>query len=939
MARQHDYAAKFIERPLPVQVTLISQPIRVAYTNFVFGKNSENMSFKQVQPLIQTKLQPPIVAPNTLSRPQLVQRLQNGRFRKLTLISAPAGYGKSVLASMWQAACDCPVAWISLDENDNDLGVFLSYVINAIQIIYPDAYKETAILLNGIQLPSSNVLLTSLINETVELSQPLTLIFDDYHLIQNADIHQFMRQCIDYQTDQTHFVFVTRQDPPFDIANLRAKSQLNEIRLTDLRFSEKEAQDYLSTHLTQDIPEATVQTLLQRIEGWPAGLRLTVLAMRHHKNQSQFLEAFKGTSQYVMDYLLSQVLSQQTQSVQKFLLYTSVLDRFCVPLCDALLAGEDQDIKPDSQEILDFLQQEQLFLIPLDHEGQWFRYHHLFRDLLRHQLSAVASEATINQLHWRVSTWFAEQGLIEEALAYAFLTNDIEWAVQVFAQARYSLINLTQWQTIKRLLYRFPREVIERSPDLLLSESWLFYHHSRLTKLPNTLVTIDQLIQNSDLAPDKKSHLSGELFTLQSFLLYYVPDRENCALQAEQAIKLVASELWAVRILARLLLALTHQIVGDVNRAYTTIYSSFDVESEQSDRLTAHVLVTACFIDFLSANLNSMHQHAAQIVALDRDRHSLSMMGYGHYFLGTALFLQNDLTAAKQQFAFADQHPQATYTDSYVYSICGLARIYQAFGQDQQARELVDNALAYLLSNGNVMMLSVMQAFQAELAYRQGRLVTALQWANQFDTPPPLTSVPWLYAPHLTLVRIWLAENSEHSRKKSADLLNQLRAFLETTHNTLILTKTLILQASLYQQNADDAAAQNALEQALLLATPGNIVRPFVDAGASIYPLLDSQTSQNADSRALRAKILKAIAPTVNDIAAQTVIEPLTERELDILALLARRQSNKEIAQKLSISPHTVHSHVKNIFTKLDVHNRRQAVNRARELSLITPTS
>jgi LuxR family maltose regulon positive regulatory protein len=383
--------------------------------------------------LIRTKLQRPTIGLDILPRTRLIERLDDGKYRKLTLISAPAGYGKSILASAWQEACSCPGAWLSLDENDNDLGVFVNYFISAIQTMFPESFTETKALINGQKRPALDIVSTYFVNETASVSQPFMLVLDDYHVIFNQDIHRLIGNLIQYLPAPMHLVLITRQDPPLDITNLRAKNQVTEIRLAELRFNEEEALKYLDSKLGDSITPDLAHELFQRTEGWAVGLRLALMAWRHQVDQDRFLENFQGTNRYIMSYLVSEVLSQQSRSVQTFLLQTSILDRFSAPLCDALLVKEDSDPITSSQEIIDRLLQDNLFLIPLDNQGEWFRYHHLFQDLLRYRLSSTFSERALSQLHVQASSWLGEQGFIEEALDHAFRADDMDRAAQIVA--------------------------------------------------------------------------------------------------------------------------------------------------------------------------------------------------------------------------------------------------------------------------------------------------------------------------------------------------------------------------------------------------------------------------------------------------------------------------------------------------------------------------
>lgn len=894
--------------------------------------------------LIRTKLQPPTIGPDILPRPQLIEHLENGRHRKLTLISAPAGYGKSVLAGIWQNKCACPVAWLSLDKHDNDLGVFLSYVVNAIQTSFPDMYPNTAAMLNGLHLPPLELLTTSLVNETIAVPQPFLLVLDDYHLIHNPDIHQLIDTLIQYQSPHMHLVLVTRQDPSLDIVNLRAKNQVTEIRLADLRFNKTEAQEYLSHNLSNESSPELMLQLFQYTEGWVVGLRLAALALRNQVDKVRMLETYQGANQYIMSYLVSEVLAHQPQSMQTFLLVTSLLDRFCAPLCDALVQTANLESQTSSQAILAQLYQKNMFLIPLDHQNEWFRYHHLFQDLLRQQLRTAVSETDINELHSQASDWLAQQGLIEEALDHAFWANDTQQAIQIVAQARYRLMNATEWQRLQQLIRRFPRAVIDHSPDLLMAETWLCYHQGQLTRVPILLAQLTQLLDETAVDPENETHLMGEINVLLSILSYFTVDIDSIRTQAEQSLTQIAPELWGVRILARLMLALAQQIAGELSNTYATMFSNFIEESEQSNQFKVITLVTSGVVEFIAADTVSMKQNATQALTLCQDEGASEMIGYAHNHLGTVAYLQNDFSTAEEHFTFVHKRPYSTYGENFVPSSCGLALIYQARGQEQEARDVVEAALAFFLATGNPQLLLLMKAFQAELALQQGQLSIALQWAAQFDSPPPLLPMYHFYAPHFTLVNIWLAENTSDSRKKAADLLVEIKTFLEFTHNAIFMIDTLALQAVMYQADGDEALAITTLEKALTLALPGGIIRPFINLGQAIGQLLDKLPAPEPELVAFKTRILTALTPATNQLASlqenndlQPLPEPLTNRELDILTLLTQRQTYREIAQELLISPHTVHSHIKNIYSKLNVNNRRQAADCAIELGLVTP--
>jgi ATP/maltotriose-dependent transcriptional regulator MalT len=386
-------------------------------------------------------------------------------------------------------------------------------------------------------------------------------------------------------------------------------------------------------------------------------------------------------------------------------------------------------------------------------------------------------------------------------------------------------------------------------------------------------------------------------------------------------------------------------LAGDLASAYTTIYTSFDDEPSQCDSLKAIVLVTACFIAWIAADMRTLRQNAAQVIHLSQNPRSPGMLGYGHYFSGILAYHRDDLLAAERHFAYVVQRPYSTYDDSFTYSACGLALTYQAQCREQEARDTVDAALAYLLATGNTELLSVLYAFQAELSLRQGQLSAANQWAERFEPLLPLSPMTQIYTPHMTMVKVWLAINTASSRENATNLLAQLKEFLEFTHNSIFLIKTLALQTMLHQLNGDEKAALDTLEQAIVLAMPGNLIRLFVDLGPSMGNLLYKLPAKGPEMAAYKENILAAMASLTSqqssglseNSGSQPLGKPLTDREMDVLVLLSQRQTDKEIAERLVISFYTVRTHARNFYSKLGVNNRRQATIRAQKLGLISP--
>lgn len=896
-------------------------------------------------PLIQTKLNRPPLPVDLVPRPRLTEWLEQRWDRPLTLVSAPAGYGKSTLISCWLENVDRPTAWVSLDEHDNELGSFLSYFLAAILTIFPSALPESQSLLNTPSLPPISAIAKNLINELDRINKPFTLVLDDYYRIESQAIHDLLNELLLHSPRNMHLVLGTRMDPPLPLVTLRASGQLTEIRSQDLRFNQDETLRLLQKMIGLPVDQADVIEIDAQAEGWVTGLRLAALAMRHRIGIGSQPGGISAQNRYVTEYLVNEILTNLAARLSDCLLRTSILERFCVELCEVVCHQEEEpqdngSTQPDlsGAQFLQWLQASNLFVIPLDDQHEWFRYHHVFRDFLQGELAHRLSPAEIEQLHAAAGRWYAQNGWIEEALYHLLATDDIEAATQLVAQHRHSMMNTTQWPRLERWLNLFPIETVETSPELWILKTWLVYHRGQWSDLPALLQHLEAITaQIPDWEIDH--NLLGEISTLRSLILYFAGDAEGAITQARRALKNLAPELWIVRVLARMYLSGSLLLSGDENGSYQTFYGSLEEEKFQNKRFSATLLMTACNIHWVTADLQSMARAAKRCIALCQEIDFQEILGYGNYQLGRVLYHQNSLVAAEELFARVVARPYQNYGMCYTNSACGLAMTYQALGRESEAREVTEGAIAFLLETGNNTQLPLVLASQAELALRQGSLSIASQWSKKLEPVPPLAPMPWFLTPHLILVKVWLAQNTSTSLAKAAELLNQLGEYLADIHNTRFLIETLALQALLKQALDDQPAALIVLEKALRLAQPGGFIRLFVDLGAQMAVLL-SRLHLDRELDVYIDQIQSAFPGTQEKTRSMShgeLLEPLTNREFQILELLGNRLTNKEIAAQLVISPGTVKGHTINIYQKLEVNDRRQAVEKAINLGILSP--
>ena len=902
-------------------------------------------------PLIRTKLQRPPVVGDHVHRLHLLQRLDQRRQRPLTLISAPAGYGKSTLVSCWLESIDLPCAWLSLDESDNDLYLFLSYILAAVQTISPAAGKEIQSILNAPQLPPHSILSNILINEMDKIKQAFILCLDDYHVIQNTAIHNLFVDILKHPPHGMHIVLASRIDPPLPLASLRARGEMTEIRIQDLRFSHAETAEFLQQMMGKKLEENIVALMGQKTEGWVTGLRLVALSLRDSEDLSRVLTDLPNDNHYVMDYLVSEVLSQQQPNIQEYLLSTSILNRFCAPLCEALcnsgaLSG---GCEINGSEYIDWIKQANLFVISLDDEHRWFRYHHMFRELLERNLKRRVSPDDIDALHRSAGKWFGDRGLIEEALQHYMAGGDPQSAARLIVRHRYDLMNQEQWLRLERWLSMLPTESLEKTPELLIIKAWLCEIQVRLLEMEAVLNKLETFIA---AAPSKTisgwKALIAEFNVLRSFIFFLQADGQGTISHTKSALEEVNPQALSVQGICRTMMAAGFQMTGQLKKAYATLHNALKKEVPQGTAYHSWVLSGLCFIHWIAADLTGLRQGALQLLKLGQDFNLPRSIAFSHYFLGIFHYLRNEVDESEPPLQLAVQDLYKADTVNYSHSTFALALCLQAQTQPDSAVEILENLIGRALESNNAELLTISQAFQAELALRQGNIPKAQHWARNYD-PHPFYPGYRFYLPQLTLVKVHLALNTKKSQQQAHDLLDQLHNYYSAIYNTCFLIDILALQALTYDARLEETQAFEKLAESLRLAEPDKIMRPFLDLGQKMADLLRRLAKQGIPSKfigillkAFRKEMAVAAqsnlsiqAPIELPSANTGNIDSLSKREREIMTLLARRLSNKEIAERLFLSPKTVKAHLYNIYQKLDTKNRRQAVERARALGIV----
>ena len=895
------------------------------------------MSNPAHESLLQTKLHPPQLSRSLIARPRLLEQLQSPT--SLVLVIAPAGYGKTTLVSSWLETVSLPSVWLAIDESDNELATFAQYLIAAIQSRFPGVGARTLKLLSSSATPRVETVSHSLLNELSELNQEFILVLDDYQFIHSGAIHRLLTEILRHPPSALHLVVSARNDPALPLPGLRARGLVTELRAHDLSFSLDEATDFLRNAMKLDLSDEEIAVLKNNTEGWAASLRLAAIYYRQAGGPGLSAADLRRDNRYLVDYMVEQILAFIPAGVRDFLFRTSILDQLCAPLCDGIMGFDAEAGK--SQQILRWLEDLELFTLPVARQPGWFRYHHLFRQFLAHELTVASSPPEIARLHLRASAWFEEQGALNKAIMHAFAADDPSAAKAIFARHRRDLTNADDWYAVQRLLKLYPREVIDHDPELLLAEAMVLLFQTQHRLVAEALDRAETVIADAGLEHTERERLEGELAARRAALAYWGGDLAQSSAQAQIALHKIPPEWWQLRLHTKLFLGICFQIEGDLAKAL----SLFDESAQPDLGPTYHIrrLGQACFIHWAAGDLAEMERAALQMLSeSSRGQAPPEGVNWAHFFLGLAHYHRGEPGPAEHELAPILLRPEQAHMMAFISSAALLALISQTRGQRERAHELCDALLSFSRDAGSIPGMAAAAALKAELALNARDLERAAEWAEGFRLPE-FVRLPHFYAPVLTYVRILLALDTSPSRRRAATALSTLERVLGAEHQTILLLAVKALKATLLMRKGEGRKARAELETAIQLAEPGGSVRIFVDIGKPVRPMLIELKKEGIHS-AFISRILSALdqesaLDALNKIPAvigrdHGIALGVTRREEEVLGLLEKRYTNGEIAEALAISEETVHTHIKHLSGKLGVRGRRAIVEKARELAL-----
>jgi len=924
-------------------------------------------------PILITKLHLPVRRPDLVSRPRLLAQLDAGlrQHRKLTLISAPAGYGKTTLVTDWlHGQAEARFAWLALDEADNDPQRFLDYVLSALQRVEPACGEGARSLLHGPQSASGTACLTLLLNDLATLEVPLILVLDDHHVIRSPEVHELLDFLLAHAPGTLCLVLLTREDPPLALSRLRARGQLTELRAADLRFTHEEATTFFRETLGLTLDAEAVATLETRTEGWVASLQLAGLALQSQVEQQTFLAQFGGSHRYVIDYLLDEVLRHQPPAVRNFLTCTSILERLCAPLCDALLDdaalgdGEQKVATADSLQeteatsegeqspphtpklrlgdgistpspsaaILQTLEKANLFLVPLDAHRTWYRYHHLFADALRSGLAPDTAQA----LHQRAAHWFAGQGLRQEAIQHALAAGDFSTAAAWIADASETLIRNGRIVTLLGWLDAMPVGTLNAHPILAAAKAMALLLTGQMQEVQAYITALEQTQAARDPA------LQGKLLALRAWLIdarggARVPDT------AEKALDLIPEQATLFRILALIPLAHARTAAGDIvgsTQALRDAYRIAEADAQPFAALGALANLAFNLLEQGSRREALALCEAALSRYVDAQGQPLPALGLVYLPMATAHYIGDNLEQAERYAREGLALCRMLFSDTMAGgdSERVLAQVHFARGDPDAAFAVLEQAQRAVEQQGMTQVALTLAATEARLRLRQGDVAVVEAWLDSLGQPTP-PQVQLAYMDWLLATQRW--DEAEALLEERAQQLEDSEQF-----GRLVYIRLLQVQASAGQGQRAEALAY--LEDAVARAAPEGYRRIFLDAPTEVQMLLPhvQTTSAGTEISQFVADLLSrsgyealAIAgapdPEAAALDSAYELDPLSERELEVLGLIAAGLSNREIAERLYISIGTVKRHAHNIYSKLQANSRTQAVARARELGII----
>lgn len=883
----------------------------------------------KTNPLLATKLYVPHPGPNLIERSPLIERLESGIQSKLTLLSAPAGFGKTTILTQWVAQHELRTAWLSLDKKDTDPTTFVQYLIAALRSVAPDIGREALGSLHTEPLPV-DLIFTGLVNEIAELSDKLLLVLDDYHLIENETIHTITRFLIEHSPPQFQLIIATRVDPPFPLAKWRVNNDISEVRIADLSFNRPEISSFLSRTIDLILSEHDISILEKRTEGWAAGLQLAALSLQNCRDIPTFIRDFAGTNRHIVDYLVEEVLNRQPDHIQRFLLYTSILEQLSGELCDYLTE------RNDSRQLLIDLDNENLFTIPLDDERSWYRFHHLFADLLRQRLQYTAS-GMIPQLHARASKWYEKNNFVDNAIDHAFAACDYDRAAVLISDLSDTAWEFERKSKIFEWFEILPDEYIYERPNLCFFSAWVLTENAKFMEAEKKLRRVEEMIGSEDESLST-NELQGKIAAMRAFMATGQGDYNKIITLGEQALEFLPEEAKLWRASTYFTLGVGKTFSGDLNSAITAFSLARKASKESGN---THLYLRSNF--WLAARLKYSGQLPRALEICQELLHIVKVKGIEHSIAGSAVnMLHGDLLYEMNQLDDASQLMRSNLEIiEQVHDVAqkgwcyyGMMRVLTGQNNIAGAEEFIERVEKLKVSSGlHLWVTHLTDSWRARVWHIRGEHTRIANWLAENKISSKNLPESALHE----LMYIIKARHLIHTNEldDAFYLLDRLLQEQEKGGRILLQIETLLVKAQGLQKKGDLQQALQMTREAISLAEPGGYIRVFVDEGQRVIDFLKTLLQENTVTQQFVRKVLAECQLSRQVQKDNNTVEQLSEREIEVLNCIAAGLSNKKITEELFISMSTVKTHLRNIYSKLGVNSRTQALAEARNKALI----
>lgn len=897
-----------------------------------------------INQLIVTKLHIPQLRPARVIRQRLRSRLQEGVGKKLVLISAPAGYGKTTLISDWVTG-NPNVAWLTVDKEDNESVRFWAYVLAGLQRVLSSRGSRWPDVFTNLDHPPDEAFLTELINVLDECTEPLTLVLDDYHHIHSQVIHDGVLFLLAHAPSHFHLIIATRADPPLSLAKFRARAEITEVRQADLCFSEEEAAEFLGEVMGIPISSEDVTCITNRTEGWIAGLQMAALSLQNTEDISGFIASLTGSHHYIFDYLLEEILERQPPEVRHFLLFTSILEQMTASLCDTLLGGGPQEsVLPSAETILVGLERANLFIQPLDHERHWYRYHALFADLLRGYLQRIYADR-IPILQARASEWFEKQGLIPDAIQHALAAGDWEGVVRLISANVFALLEQRELNTVIRQLDHLADKKDEIAPWLRIGQAWLAAYTGQFASVKTILKEIEtEIHETTDL--EHEQSLRGHSAAIRAFCAWVLGERQTATYAAREALDNLPESDQMLRCQSATILGLSCDDLDEREQIH-----ALAIEYTRGIH-GSHVVIFAygcqAFLFLLQGKLHKAYDTCKQAIQIANSSQTLQPFPSLSHVYSTLSEIHREwnnldkaVYYAREAVSLARRWEQV---DALHYAYTNLGDALFAVGHVEEAFKTLEHAkqVAHRTSKW-FEEITLSQEIKWRLV--KGELEIALQCLHHAKVDIACGTG----SSYTTLIQLSVAEVLLAMKQYSQAMTHIAFAMedLEKRKNVYVQIRMSVQQALGYYHLGERTLAFESLKKAILVAAPEGCIRSFQSSDETLVLLLHQIRAEgiapdyvNKLLAFIEGNLISNLSHLILQKGSQTktapgLVDPLSVREMEVLTLLAQGYADKNIADKLIIARETVHKHLKNIYEKLGVHSRTEAVARSRELGLL----